>query len=82
MTAPQAEGMFHMIPAILEGGRIALPRISLHATTSKLAHILARCAARLKQRRTLSMLSDHALRDIGLTRSDVDREIHRALWCL
>jgi uncharacterized protein YjiS (DUF1127 family) len=74
--------MFHMIPATLEGGRIALPSISLHATASKLAHILTICAARLKQRRTLSMLSDNALRDIGLTRSDVDREIHRALWYL
>ena len=50
MTAHRAEGMFRMIPATLEGGRIALPSFSLHVTASKLAHILMMCAARLKQR--------------------------------
>lgn len=33
-----------------------------------------------QQRHTLSGLSDHALRDIGLSRADVDRETRRSFW--
>jgi uncharacterized protein YjiS (DUF1127 family) len=35
-----------------------------------------------RERRTLAGLSDGMLKDIGLTRADVDRETHRALWDL
>ena len=35
---------------------------------------------RARQRRDLAALSDHALQDIGLTRSDVDLEIGKPFW--
>jgi uncharacterized protein YjiS (DUF1127 family) len=35
---------------------------------------------RARQRRDLAALSDHALRDIGLTRSDVAAEIGKPFW--
>ncbi len=33
-----------------------------------------------RQRRQLAGLSDHTLRDIGLTRADVEMEIRRPFW--
>jgi uncharacterized protein YjiS (DUF1127 family) len=33
-----------------------------------------------ESRRALAMLSDHALRDIGLTRNDVERELIKPFW--
>ena len=33
-----------------------------------------------RERRMLAGLGDGMLKDIGLTRADVDRETHRALW--
>ena len=35
---------------------------------------------RARQRRDLAALSDHALNDIGLSRSDVDLEIGKPFW--
>jgi uncharacterized protein YjiS (DUF1127 family) len=35
---------------------------------------------RARQRRDLAALSDHGLRDIGLSRSDVDLEISKPFW--
>jgi uncharacterized protein YjiS (DUF1127 family) len=35
---------------------------------------------RARQRRDLAALSDHALRDIGLSRGDVDVEIGKPFW--
>jgi uncharacterized protein YjiS (DUF1127 family) len=35
---------------------------------------------RVKSRQALAMLSDHMLRDIGLTRADVERELMRPFW--
>ncbi|GAB2177889.1 DUF1127 domain-containing protein [Dongia sp. agr-C8] len=35
---------------------------------------------RARQRRDLAALSDHALRDIGLTRRDVEAEIGKPFW--
>jgi uncharacterized protein YjiS (DUF1127 family) len=71
-----------MTPDAVHSVRIALPTVSLHSTANKVSHFLAACLARFRPRRTLSMLNDHALRDIGLTRADVDREIHHTLWYL
>ncbi|MGH1478301.1 MAG: DUF1127 domain-containing protein [Geminicoccales bacterium] len=39
-------------------------------------------AARSRQRYDLAKLDDAALRDIGLTRSDVDHEISKPFWQL
>jgi uncharacterized protein YjiS (DUF1127 family) len=35
---------------------------------------------RARQRRDLASLSDHALRDIGLSRSDVESEVGKPFW--
>lgn len=36
--------------------------------------------ARTHQRRSLAKLDDHLLRDIGLTRDDVRRELEKPFW--
>jgi uncharacterized protein YjiS (DUF1127 family) len=41
---------------------------------------LGRCAERARQRRALATLPDHALKDIGLTRDDVEAEIGKPWW--
>jgi uncharacterized protein YjiS (DUF1127 family) len=35
---------------------------------------------RVRQRRTLDRLSDHTLKDIGLSRADADREVRGSFW--
>jgi uncharacterized protein YjiS (DUF1127 family) len=35
---------------------------------------------RARQRRDLAALSDHALRDIGLSRADVELEVGKPFW--
>lgn len=35
---------------------------------------------RSRQRQRLAMLSDHMLKDIGLTRADVEAEISKPFW--
>jgi uncharacterized protein YjiS (DUF1127 family) len=35
---------------------------------------------RIETRRSLSMLSEHVLLDIGLTRADVNRELMKPFW--
>jgi uncharacterized protein YjiS (DUF1127 family) len=37
-------------------------------------------AERARQRRQLGELNDYMLRDIGLTRADVDRETRKPFW--
>jgi uncharacterized protein YjiS (DUF1127 family) len=41
---------------------------------------LAEGLRRGRQRRDLASLSDHHLRDIGLSRTDVTRELMKPLW--
>jgi uncharacterized protein YjiS (DUF1127 family) len=36
--------------------------------------------ARVRQRQALSMLSDYLLRNIGLTRAGVDKEVSKRFW--
>ncbi len=50
-----------------------------HALAESLLFLHLRFAKR-QSRRDLGRLSDHHLRDIGLTRDDVEREIGRSLW--
>jgi uncharacterized protein YjiS (DUF1127 family) len=46
----------------------------------RMAHMVWVWHSRAESRRALSMLSDHVLRDIGLTRADVDREVMKPFW--
>lgn len=41
---------------------------------------LTRLQATARERRALQGLNDHALKDIGLNRGDVEREANRAIW--
>jgi uncharacterized protein YjiS (DUF1127 family) len=43
-------------------------------------HGLAKSFSRARQRRDLAMLSDYNLRDIGLTRTDVELELKKPFW--
>jgi uncharacterized protein YjiS (DUF1127 family) len=42
--------------------------------------LLVEWRARVTQRRTLATLDDHMLKDIGLSRVDVEREISKPFW--
>jgi uncharacterized protein YjiS (DUF1127 family) len=55
--------------------------------TGVLHHVLARMVSevgewrrRLRDRRDLAAMSDYSLRDIGLTRNDVDWEARKPFW--
>jgi len=50
------------------------PRLALWLAWAEL------CLARAAERRHLSGLSDHELKDIGLSRADVEREGRRWPW--
>lgn len=41
---------------------------------------LERWRQRQEQRRSLALLSDRLLRDVGLTRDDVERELEKPRW--
>jgi uncharacterized protein YjiS (DUF1127 family) len=45
-----------------------------------LFHMISRWQALYRERQMLASMSDDALRDIGLNRIDVEREIHRHFW--
>ena len=78
-----------MLPGILDAGHGALPASTSGASTRvaafllvarRMAHMVWVWHSRAESRRALSMLSDHVLRDIGLTRADVDREVMKPFW--
>ncbi|HEY4164364.1 MAG TPA: DUF1127 domain-containing protein [Dongiaceae bacterium] len=52
----------------------------LRRSVLRLETWLADCSERAKQRRALASLTDHALRDIGLTRVDIEAEIDKPGW--
>ena len=78
-----------MLPGILDAGHGALPASTRSASTRvaaflpaarRMAHMVWVWRSRAETRPTMSMLSDHVLRDIGLTRADVDREVMKPFW--
>lgn len=56
--------------------RLARPRLSVRGLVKALVDIDARYRARVQ----LKELDDHMLRDMGLTRADVDAELRRPLY--
>jgi uncharacterized protein YjiS (DUF1127 family) len=78
-----------LLPGSLDAGHVVLPASTSTASTRvaafllaarRMAHMVWVWHSRAESRRTLSMLSDHVLRDIGLTRADVDREVMKPFW--
>jgi uncharacterized protein YjiS (DUF1127 family) len=46
----------------------------------RVPHIIRLWFRHVESRRSLAMLSDYELRDIGLTRNDVERELIKPFW--
>ena len=78
-----------MLPGFLDAGHGALPASTSGASTRvaaflsagrRMAQMVRVWRSRAEMRRAMSMLSDHVLRDIGLTRADVDREVMKPFW--
>lgn len=76
-----------MLPGSLE----AMQRVWLAPPSTKsdrftaclraiIPHLIWLWLMRVQSRRDLAMLSDHMLRDIGLTRGDVERELMKPFW--
>jgi uncharacterized protein YjiS (DUF1127 family) len=70
-----------MTVTTLAGGFRRLPKAARAAGVIKGAiETLQRWQARARDRRALSLLNDHLLRDIGITRMDVELELYKPLW--
>ena len=78
-----------MLPGSLDAGRTALiPSSRIAATRAAdfmaalrhIPHIVSVWFTRIESRRSLSTMSDHILRDIGLSRGDVERELLEPFW--
>jgi uncharacterized protein YjiS (DUF1127 family) len=78
-----------MLPRSLHAGQSAMlpsPGVAsaragaLFSTIRRMLHMVRVWNTRGASRRQLAMLSDHILRDIGLTRDDVDRELLKPFW--
>lgn len=57
-------------------------RVTLTAVSSpvRLTDLLLLWLQRARQRRSLDSLSDHVLKDVGLSRADVMGEAHKQFW--
>jgi uncharacterized protein YjiS (DUF1127 family) len=62
------------------GARVALPARSWLRTLERFCDRLLTWQERSRQRHHLASLSDHMLRDIGLTRADVMAETTKRFW--
>ncbi len=56
------------------------PSVFFPSWAKRMMALLLAWSARSRQRRALEALNDAALRDIGLIRSDVHREISKTFW--
>ena len=61
-------------------GGIVPARRRVPSTLSKSFDVLLLWLQRRRERRQLAGLSDHVLKDIGVTRADVDGETRKAFW--
>ena len=72
-----------MIPGSLHAGRIALPASSRTGVRSAVRHFLRVLSAwrtRAQERQMWLMVSDHILRDIGVTRAEINLEVSKPFW--
>jgi uncharacterized protein YjiS (DUF1127 family) len=77
-----------MLPGSLEAGRVLLApsnvkpqRVTVFLRAiRRIPQIISRWLMRVESRNALATLSDHVLRDIGLTRNDVDRQLLKPFW--
>ena len=52
----------------------------LHEGAAQVAATLTLWQQRVQERRELASLDDHMLADIGISRADVWREVHKPFW--
>jgi uncharacterized protein YjiS (DUF1127 family) len=55
-------------------------RPASRALGSDIAELVLTWFERVRQRRQLGQLSDHMLKDIGLSRADVESEMNKRFW--
>jgi uncharacterized protein YjiS (DUF1127 family) len=60
-------------------GRMTSPAVP-RASITRRVEVLLTWLERARQRRQLGQLSDHMLKDIGLSRSDVEIETAKPFW--
>ena len=63
-------------------GLSSRPSVRLRQFVAGAAHGMADWVERHRQLRTLSELDEHLLRDIGLSRADVERACSQSFWAL
>ena len=61
-------------------GRRSLDRPTAHVLWTRIAEVVLTWLERARQRRHLAQFSDHMLKDIGLSRSEAEREIAKPFW--
>jgi uncharacterized protein YjiS (DUF1127 family) len=64
---------------VMAGGVLVLRRFAGRALLAILDQLLL-WQERASQRQHLSMIDGHGLRDVGLTRADLEPEIRKPLW--
>jgi uncharacterized protein YjiS (DUF1127 family) len=62
------------------GGQGGGPSVTLGEIAGALLATVAVWRERARQRRALATMDDYLLRDIGLTRADVDHEAGKPFW--
>ena len=65
---------------ILKSGGILPARRRVPFSPSKAFDVLLLWLQRRRERRMLAALSDHMLKDIGLTRADIEIEVRKTFW--
>ena len=65
---------------ICRSGRVVPARQRVPSNLSKSFDVLLLWLQRRRERHQLAGLSDHVLKDIGVTRADVDGETRKAFW--
>ncbi|HSA80924.1 MAG TPA: DUF1127 domain-containing protein [Geminicoccaceae bacterium] len=70
----------YLRPAIPDRATAGRPAARLRAALSWVILTLLRWQELARQRRALAAMSDHMLKDLGLTRADALREAGRPFW--
>jgi uncharacterized protein YjiS (DUF1127 family) len=68
------------MPEILRSGGIVPARRRVPSNLCQAIDVLLLWLQRRRERRQLGALSDHMLKDIGVTRADIDVETRKTFW--
>jgi uncharacterized protein YjiS (DUF1127 family) len=79
---PQETDMSGFAPSVIASVDAPIAVSALRRRLARARAWFAACRETARQRRTLALLDDDRLRDIGLSRVDVEREVGRNPWDL